>query len=91
VPLFSIPGLVSGGAYAGIYVLAMLIFLVPVGSIAGAVLGVIGSFQISKSSQKRIFGILIVTAYLPLIIGILMRTVVFGVGQKYILPIVKYA
>ncbi|MBE9195364.1 hypothetical protein IQ219_08610 [Synechocystis sp. LEGE 06083] len=80
VPLFSIPGLVNGGAYAGVFVLGMLIVLVPIGSITGGIVGGLSSLQMSPTRQRRIFRIAIPLGYLFLIMGILLRVVVFKAG-----------
>lgn len=80
VPLFSIPGLVNGGAYAGVYVLAMLFVLVPIGSIAGGIVAGIAGSHPSTPLQRRTLWIAILMAYLLLIVGILMRVVVFRAG-----------
>ncbi len=77
IPLFSIPGLVNGGAYAGIYVLAMLIVLVPIGSVAGGLLGGIAGPQLPEPLQKRILWYAVPFSYLLLITGILIRILVF--------------
>lgn len=80
VPLFSIPGLVNGGGYAGVYVLALLVVLVPIGSIAGGIAGSMAGSQRSKLVRRRTLGLALLVTYLLLIGGILLRVVVFRAG-----------
>lgn len=80
VPLFSIPGLVNGGAYAGVYVLAMLVFLVPIGSVAGGLIGGIRGSKLPKPLQRRMLWNSVLLSYLLLVVGILVRVVVFRAG-----------
>lgn len=56
----------------------MLVVLVPVGAIAGGMVGSTGGFhQLPKTVQRRKIWLSVLVAYLLLIAGILLRLVVF--------------
>ncbi|AIE75010.1 MULTISPECIES: hypothetical protein [unclassified Synechocystis] len=80
IPLFSIPELVNGGAYAGVFVLPTLIVLVPFGSIVSGILGGLSGVWTANLQIKNFFFITFFLAYLLLILGILIRLVLFKAG-----------
>lgn len=63
LPIFSTPGIVGGGAYGGLVVISMAVFLLPLGAVGGAVAGGIMGLILSRKRQQQLGLVLLVVTY----------------------------
>lgn len=64
LPIFSTPGIVGGGAYGGLVVLSMAVFLLPLGAIGGAVAGSLIGLNLSRKRQQQLVLVLLAVTYI---------------------------
>jgi hypothetical protein len=65
LPIEANPASLIGGPYSGLWFLMMFVMLAPLGSISGAIVGVIvGSKQFTSINQQKLMGVILLLAYL---------------------------
>ncbi|UOO10816.1 MULTISPECIES: WD40 repeat domain-containing protein [unclassified Synechocystis] len=64
LPIEANPASLVGGPYSGLWFLMMFVFLAPLGSIAGAVIGAtLGTKQFSQIKREKLIGIVLLLTY----------------------------
>lgn len=70
LPIGVIPGLIGGGPYAGVYVLAFAVILLPLGLAVGATIGVLAFLRCSPPQIRRWLSWIVVIGYSILAIAL---------------------
>lgn len=73
LPIASTPGIVGGGAYGGLVILSMAVFLLPLGSICGAIAGSILGLTLSQRRKQQVGLIMLAATYSIMVIVMYTR------------------
>ena len=73
LPILSTPGIVGGGPYGGLVILTMAVFLLPLGSIGGALAGSIWGLNLFQKRKQRVSLILLAMTYSIMVIVMYTR------------------
>lgn len=73
LPIVSTPGIVGGGAYGGLVILSMAVFLLPLGSIGGAVAGSTWGLNLSQKRKQQVGLIMLAVTYSIMVIVMYTR------------------
>jgi hypothetical protein len=73
LPIVSTPGIVGGGAYGGLAILTMAVFLLPLGSICGAVAGSIWGLNLFQKRKQQVGLIMLALTYSIMVIVMYTR------------------
>ncbi len=85
LPIHAFPGIVGGGGYGGIWILAIAVVTLPVGAVGGAIAGsLLGEEIYIKQQQKGLLWMLLGT-YL-IMAGVMFTTITVHCSRRNTLP-----
>lgn len=85
LPIYAFPGIVGGGGYGGIWILAIAVVTLPVGAIGGAIVGSLQGEQIYLKQQKKGLLWMLLGTYL-IMAGVMFTTITVHCSRRNTLP-----